>query len=82
LRFRAERRGFKEVDLIFGTFADLHLAALTEAELDAFESLMDAPDQAVFAWLKGTEPVPEAYDSSVFAKLKALCERKRPTWNV
>jgi len=82
LRFRAQRRGFKEVDLIFGTFAELHLAALTEAELDAFETLMDAPDRDVFAWLKGAEPVPEAYDSSVFAKLKALCERKRPSWNV
>lgn len=82
LRFRAQRRGFKEVDLIFGTFAELHLAALTEAELDAFESLLEAPDQHVFAWLKGSEPVPEAYDSSVFAKLKALCERRRPSWNV
>lgn len=82
LRFRAQRRGFKEVDLIFGTFAEMHLAALTESELDAFESLMDAPDQEVFAWLKGVEPVPRQYDSTVFAKLKALCERRRPTWNV
>ena len=82
MRFRAQRRGFKEVDLIFGTFAELHLAALPETELDAFESLMDAPDQDVFAWLKGAEPVPAKYDSSVFVKLKALCERRRPTWNV
>ena len=30
LLFRAQRRGFKEVDLIFGAYADRHLAALDE----------------------------------------------------
>ena len=34
LRFRAQRRGFKEVDLIFGAFAEAHLAGLDEAGLD------------------------------------------------
>jgi antitoxin CptB len=82
LRFRAQRRGFKEVDLIFGAFAEIHLPALTEPELDQFEALLEAPDQTVFAWLRGTEPVPREFNSDVFAKLKGLCERKRPTWNV
>ena len=35
-----------------------------------------------FAWLKDEAPVPAAYDTVVFAKLKALCRRKDPTWNV
>ena len=26
-------------------------------------------------------PVPRAYDTSVFALLKAICERKHPAWN-
>jgi antitoxin CptB len=81
LRFRAQRRGFKEVDLIFGAFADSFLPALSESELDLFEALLDAPDQEVFAWLRGAEPVPPAFDNQVFAKLKSLCERKRPTWS-
>jgi antitoxin CptB len=82
LRFRAQRRGFKEVDLIFGAFAEIHLPHLAEDELDLFEALLDAPDQAVFDWLKDTTPVPAEFDTAVFARLKALCERRRPTWSV
>lgn len=82
LRFRAERRGFKEVDLIFGAFAHEFLPALSEEELDAFEALLAAPDQEVFGWLQGYAPVPAAYDTGVFAKLKSLCTRKNPKWNV
>jgi antitoxin CptB len=82
LRFRAQRRGFKEVDLIFGAFADIHLPALSAAELDQLEALLEAPDQAVYAWLRGSERVPQEFDTPVFAKLKALCERRNPTWNV
>jgi antitoxin CptB len=82
LRFRAQRRGFKEVDLIFGAFAEVHLMDLSETELDQFEALLGVPDQTVFGWLKGAEPVPRQFDTSVFARLKALCERRRPTWIV
>jgi antitoxin CptB len=80
LLFRAQRRGFKEVDLIFGAYADLHLATLDERGLDQFEALLIAPDQEVYAWLRGAHPVPEAYDNPVFAGLKALCEQAAPRW--
>ena len=82
LFFRAQRRGFKEVDLIFGAFAEAHLASLGEAELDDFEALLEAPDQEVYAWLQGHAPVPATYDNTVFARLKGVCQRKAPTWNV
>ena len=82
LFFRAQRRGFKEVDLIFGAFAEAHLAGLSEAELDEFEALLEAPDQEVYAWLRGRAPVPAAYDNEVFARLQGICQRKSPTWNV
>ena len=80
LLFRAQRRGFKEVDLIFGAYAYLHLAALDEAGLDQFEALLTAPDQEVYAWLRGAQPVPASYDNPVFAGLKALCEQASPRW--
>lgn len=82
LRFRAEHRGFKEVDLIFGAFAAEILPGLTDAELDDFEALLQAPDQDVFAWLQDQKPVPAAYDNSVFARLRSLCNRESPKWNV
>ncbi|HEY1709880.1 MAG TPA: succinate dehydrogenase assembly factor 2 [Rhizomicrobium sp.] len=82
LRFRCARRGFKEVDLIFGAFAADHLDGLSEEELDSLEALLDVPDQEVYGWLRDHAPVPAAFDTAVFAKLKALCARKDPTWNV
>ena len=82
LGFRAARRGFKEADAIFGTFAARHLDALNTAELDAFEALLDVPDQLVYDWLSGYAPVPAAHDTEVFLHLKAICCRKNPVWNV
>ncbi len=82
LAFRAARRGFKEVDLVFGAFAAEFLDQLDEAGLDQFEALLLVPDQDVYAWLKDHAPVPDAHDTPVYRKLKSLCARKSPTWNV
>lgn len=82
LCFRAARRGFKETDAIFGAFAETHLAGLDEAELDRFESLLNVPDQEIYDWLRGHAPVPPAHDTPVFHRLKAICNRRNPTWNV
>jgi antitoxin CptB len=81
LLFRAQRRGFKEVDLIFGAYAQDHLAVLDAGALDQFEALLTAPDQEVYAWLRGAEPVPAAFDNAVFAGLKSYCGRKDQAWN-
>ena len=81
LLFRAQRRGFKEVDLIFGTFAAAEISRLSEAELDQFEALLIVPDQEVYAWLRNDVAVPEALDTPLFARLKALCQRRNPTWS-
>jgi antitoxin CptB len=82
LRFRAERRGFKEADAIFGAFAERYLAELDESELDLFEALLNVPDHEVYDWLRGAAPVPPTHDSAVFDRLRSLCNRKNPTWNV
>ena len=81
LLFRAQRRGFKEVDLIFGTFAAAELSRLSDAELDQFEALLIAPDQEVYAWLRGAEPVPSEFESPLFQRMKALCNRRNPKWS-
>jgi antitoxin CptB len=81
LLFRAQRRGFKEVDLIFGAYAQDHLATLDETALDQFEALLAAPDQEVYAWLRGVESLPAAFDNPVFANLKSYCGRKGQAWN-
>jgi antitoxin CptB len=69
LRFRAWRRGFREADLILGPFADSHAQNLTEAELEAFERLLDLPDHDVYAWIVGAAPAPPQHATLLLAKI-------------
>ena len=82
LLFRARRRGTRELDLIFGAFAAAHLSELDANELEQLAVLLNAPDDDVYAWLRGYEPVPACHATSVFLKVKAICDRKYPAWNV
>lgn len=58
LHMRSWRRGMKEMDLIFGGFADGHLRALTPADLDAYERLLSENDQDLYLWVTGAQPCP------------------------
>lgn len=70
LLFRCWHRGIREMDLVLGGFADAHLASLTEAELDELERWLEVPDQQIFAWVNGMEPVPANYDTDLFHRLR------------
>lgn len=59
LRLRCWRRGTKEMDLLFGRFADAAMADLADADLDAFEALMDEADDELYLWISGARPAPE-----------------------
>jgi len=76
-RFRAQRRGFREVDLLFNAFAEVYLESLDENELALFEALLDAPDWKVYGWLMEHEDVPQEFDHSVFRRLCAYQENLR-----
>ena len=69
--FRAQRRGFKELDLVFAAFAEAHLATLNDPDLSHFEGLLSVPDWQIFGWIMGQESVPAAHDHSVFSRLCA-----------
>ena len=67
--FRAWRRGLREMDLVMGQFADANLPAMSEAELDEFERLLEIPDPQILAWITGSEAIPPHHDTSLFARL-------------
>ena len=69
LKFRAQRRGFREMDLIMGQFADAHIGAMNDAELDEFERLLATPDWDVYAWIIGNKPIPPNYAGPVLDQL-------------
>lgn len=60
LRIRSWRRGTKEMDLILGPFFDASGAALSDAELDAYEALLEENDWDLYYWITGAQPGPEA----------------------
>ena len=69
LSWRASRRGIKEMDLLVGGFAEQHLATMNAAELQAFEAILDIPDQYLLAWVTQQEPVPLNQQSSLLNDL-------------
>jgi antitoxin CptB len=71
LRFRAWRRGFREIGLILGSFADRRLAALDDAGLADFERLLEAPDQDVYDWITEQAPAPAEFDTPTLALIRA-----------
>jgi antitoxin CptB len=72
LRFRAWRRGFRELDLVMGNFADAEIEAFTDTELAEFERLLSAPDWEVWAWLTGQSSVPDNWRGPVLDRLIAF----------
>ena len=72
LKFRAWRRGFREMDLLIGSFADQYLHEFGASELDEFEALLGIPDWEVYAWLIGQAPVPEDRRGPVLDQLIAF----------
>jgi len=69
LKFRAWRRGFREMDLLMGSFADAHLLGLSDDDVSEFERLLSTPDWEVYAWLIGQKPVPANFESSLLTRM-------------
>ncbi|MBX5170481.1 succinate dehydrogenase assembly factor 2 [Rhizobium sp. NZLR1b] len=69
--FRCWHRGIREMDLVFGQFAEAEIATLSEAELDEFETIMAEEDNDLVRWIMGTWPVPERFKTPMFTRLAA-----------
>jgi antitoxin CptB len=76
--FRSWHRGMREMDIIYGKFADAEVANLTDAELDDYEVLMDLPDRDVLMFVTGEAETPEHYDTPVFRKMKQFHTHSGP----
>jgi antitoxin CptB len=72
LKFRAWRRGFREMDLLMGSFADAAIESFDRSALDEFERLLGVPDWEVYAWLIGQKEVPANHAGPVLDQLIAF----------
>lgn len=76
--FRAWHRGTREMDLLMGQYAEKAIDAMSDAELDLFEALIEVPDRDLFAWITGKEAVAANYDTPIFQALRAFHTHEKP----
>ena len=72
LAYRAQRRGFKEADIIFQRFAEAHLAGFSPGEADEFERILDLQDQDILSWVLGRGEPPAEAQSPLLQKFLAF----------
>jgi len=72
LLFRSWHRGTRELDLIFGSFADAAIETLDEGELDDYERLLNLPDTDLMDWMLIGKPVPADIDSALVRRILAF----------
>jgi len=78
LLFRSWHRGTKETDLLLGSFAEDHLAGMSEAQLACYEALLEENDALLFDWITGRSPPPPERDSDVLRLLMDFRFKPRP----
>jgi antitoxin CptB len=69
LKFQAWHRGFKEIDLILGPFADERLGTMSDDELDAFEALLNVPDHDLYDWICQRSSPPDRFRTKVYEQI-------------
>jgi antitoxin CptB len=65
LLFRSWNRGTKETDMVLGSFAERHIAELSDGQLDRYEALLENDDGALFDWIAGRVAPPPQHDTDV-----------------
>jgi antitoxin CptB len=69
VRWRS-RRGLLELDIVLGRFIDAHYMQLNEAELLAFEELLDMPDNPLWDMIAGRQEAIQADHQALLEKIK------------
>ncbi len=66
LKYRANHRGIKEMDIVIGRFANEKLDELSDKDLDLFETLMSEHDRDLIIWFTGEQPFPNEDTKPMF----------------
>lgn len=75
LLFRATHRGTHESDLLVGGYVAARICAMTEADMDALEELMEWPDVDLANWLIGRVPAPPMADTPLLRAMKQHADK-------
>ena len=72
LRYRAKQRGFLELDVVVGEWAEGNLAGKSSSFLRQFAKMLDEENPDLYAWLTGQKEAPErlAKENEAFEELR------------
>ncbi len=73
--YRATHRGTHETDLLIGGFVAPRLAAMSDADLDQLEAIMDLPDPDLADWLSGRLSIPDVHDTPMLRAMREAAGR-------
>ena len=76
LEMRANRRGIKEMDIILGRYAGMHLGAMDAPALDLFDALLEENDQDLYQWVTGQSAAPARFATLVEEITRVACHPK------
>jgi antitoxin CptB len=69
LLYRCWHRGTREMDLILGGFADVHIGELSDAAVADLEGLLELPDPDLYAAFSGGKPLDPEYANGIFVDI-------------
>ena len=70
VRWRA-RRGMLELDIILERFIQMHYEQLNDVDKQAFEVLLDMPDNPLWDMIAGRQAVADSVQQALIEKIKA-----------
>lgn len=71
MRWRS-RRGLLELDIVLGRFIEAHYARLDEAERQAFDALLDMPDNPLWDMIAGRKEATPGEQQALLEKIRAV----------
>ena len=79
LLYRASHRGTKEMDLILGGFAEAEADTLSEADVEAFEQLLNESDPDLYSWIVSGSAVPDGVDGGMIDRIRRHSTQRATT---
>jgi antitoxin CptB len=70
LRWRC-RRGMRELDALLSGFVDRHGAGFTDAEMAAFEGVLELPDPVLHSYLLGRSAPADPATADLIGRIRA-----------
>ena len=72
LHYRAKQRGFLELDVVVGEWAERNLASKSDAFLEQFAKVLEEENPDLYAWLTGQKEAPErmAKENEAYEELR------------